>query len=253
MRRNSVLLALLLSLSNLCFAQGDSSIQLVKEVPVKYLKEVDKKIDKYSKRITNKTEKTLAKLSSWESKVKRILLKTSPATAAKLFAPGTPTFSSTLEKYKQGLSIAENYKGKYDDYRDKLNTGLNFLKEHKQDLDSNFLSKVAATSVKATQLNLDVAETEALEKFIKERKKLISDESLKYLGKCKYLQKINKESFYYVETLKNYKEIFSDKKKAEQTVLNILSKIPAFEKFMKNNSMFSSLSLLSFTINGRQS
>jgi hypothetical protein len=67
------------------------------------------------------------------------------------------------------------------------------------------------------------------------------DQSLQYIGNSKYLQKISKESYYYVATIKNYKEIFSDKKKAEQTALTILNKIPAFTKFIQQNSMLARL------------
>jgi hypothetical protein len=66
-------------------------------------------------------------------------------------------------------------------------------------------------------------------------------QSLQYLGQSKYLQKINKEAYYYVETIKNYKAIFSDKKKAEQTAFTLLNKIPAFTKFVQQNSMLASL------------
>jgi hypothetical protein len=90
-------------------------------------------------------------------------------------------------------------------------------------------------------LDNDIANSEATEKFIKERKKQLFDASLQYIGKSKYLQKINKESYYYVETLKNYKELFNDPQKAEQTAKDILNKIPTFQKFMQQNSMLASM------------
>jgi RHS repeat-associated protein len=77
--------------------------------------------------------------------------------------------------------------------------------------------------------------------FIKQRKKQLIEQSIQYIGKSKYLQKINKEAWYYVETIKNYKEIFSDKQKAEQTAITLLNKIPAFNKFMQENSMLAQL------------
>jgi hypothetical protein len=67
------------------------------------------------------------------------------------------------------------------------------------------------------------------------------DEAVKYIGKSKYLARINKESYYYIETIKNYKTIFNDKEKAEETALTILNKIPAFKKFMQENSMLAGL------------
>ncbi len=44
-----------------------------------------------------------------------------------------------------------------------------------------------------------------------------------------------------METLRNYKTLFSDAKKAEQTALTILNKIPAFTKFTQQNSMLAQL------------
>ena len=87
----------------------------------------------------------------------------------------------------------------------------------------------------------DIQNSEALEAFIKERKKQLIDGSIQYIGKSKYLQKIDKESYYYIETLKNYKQLFSEPKKAEELALKILNKIPAFTKFLQQNSQLASM------------
>jgi hypothetical protein len=60
------IITLLIFSSQLCEAQADSTFQALEslqKIPVKYLTAVENKIDKYSNRITGKTEKTLAKLS----------------------------------------------------------------------------------------------------------------------------------------------------------------------------------------------
>lgn len=100
---------------------------------------------------------------------------------------------------------------------------------------------MAAGNKEISELEENIENTEALQQFIKERKNQLVQEALKHLGKSKYLQKINKEAFYYTETLRNYKEIFSDKKKAEEAALALLNKIPLFKKFMRENSMLASL------------
>ncbi len=67
---------LIIFTSQYCVAQTDSVFQRLEnlqKVPVKYLNAVENKIDKYSNRITGKTEKTFAKLSKWENKIKNIL------------------------------------------------------------------------------------------------------------------------------------------------------------------------------------
>jgi len=219
----------------------DSSIATIQDIPVKYLKQVDKKIDKYSNRITNKTEKTLAKLSKWENKIKELLEKVSPETAAKLFAPGQMSFGLMLQKLQEGKAVVQNYKAQYDEYRDKLTTGLKYIATQKSQLENKYVKPVTGVTKKMDKLEGEIANSESVEKFIKERKKQLMDEAVKYIGKSKYLAKINKESYYYIETLRNYKEIFSDPKKAEQTALTILNKIPAFKAFTQKNSMLASL------------
>ena len=91
------------------------------------------------------------------------------------------------------------------------------------------------------QLNAEEDKVNAVQEFIKERKKLLFEQAFKQLGKSKYLLKISKESYYYTETLKNYKELLNDSKKAEETGKAILSKIPAFQHFIQKNSMLASM------------
>jgi hypothetical protein len=91
------------------------------------------------------------------------------------------------------------------------------------------------------QLATEEDKAAAMQQFIKERKRELIEQAFKQLGKSKYLTKINKEAYYYTATLKNYKELFSDSKKAEETAKNILNKIPAFTKFTQQNSMLASL------------
>ena len=209
----------------------DSIIQTVQDIPLKYVKQVDDKIAKYSKRITGKTEKTLAKLSKWENKIRAMLEKVSPETAQKLFANEELTFSGMLKKYNEGKAAVGNYTSQYNEYRDKLTTNIKYLSSKKNELDAKFVKPLAEATQKADKLEDDIANTEAVEKFIKQRKKQLIDEAVKYIGKSKYLKKINKESYYYVETLRNYKEIFSDPVKIEKTAFSLLKKIPAFNEF----------------------
>jgi hypothetical protein len=222
-------------------AQVDSTIQSLQSLPSKYIYTIDNKIEKYSNRLSSKTEKTLTKLARWESKIEGLLEKASPETAQKLFGNNQTTFGTLLQKLKEGKTIAKSYKAKYDEYRDKLTTNIKYLQEQKDKLDNKLVKPIKNAVKKVSELENNVENSEALEQFIKERKKQLIDESLKYIGKSKYLTKINKEAYYYVETLRNYKEIFSNKQKAEETAINILNKMPAFQKFVQQNSMLASL------------
>lgn len=235
---------LLICTAQYCAAQADSAFQALEnlqKVPVKYLNAVENKIDKYSNRITGKTEKTLAKLSKWENKIKGLLDQVSPETSQKLFGNNAITFSTMLKKLQEGKQIAEGYKARYNEYRDKLTTSVKYLEDQKDKLDKKYIQPVKATQQKLDELEKEVGNTEAVEAFIKERKQQLINEAVKYIGKSKYLTKIDKEAYYYVETLRNYKELFSDKQKAEELAYKLLDKIPAFKNFMQQNSMLASL------------
>ena len=244
MSHRLLITTLIIVSSHYCVAQTDSifqTLQNLQQVPVKYITAVENKIDKYSNRITNKTEKTLAKLSRWENKIKNILDKTSPETSQKLFGNNATTFGSLLKKLQEGKAITEGYKTKYNEYRDKLTTNIKYLETQKENLDKNLIQPINTAKKKLSELEEDVANTEAVEAFIKERKKQLVNEAVKYIGKSKYLTKIDKESYYYIETLRNYKELFNDKKKAEELGLKILNKIPGFNDFIEQNSILASL------------
>jgi len=236
------LLALLCSLG--ASAQGratDSIIPSIRQVPVKYLSQISAKADKYSSRIASKTEKTLTKLSKWELKIHGLLQKADPAAAERLFGAGRITFTSMLAKVREGKAVAGGYKAQYDSYTDKVATGIKYLEAKKDSLGAKYVQPIADAGQKMQQLDSSVAESGAVEKMIRQRRKELADAALKALGKSKYLTKINKEAYYYTETLRNYKELFQDPKKAEETALNILNKIPAFGKFMRENGALASL------------
>ncbi len=249
-----LLIATLLTFtSHYCEAQADTTIQALQQLPARYISSIDSKINKYSNRISSKTEKTLAKLSRWENKIRSLLQKVNPEAAAKLFGSDQTTFSNVLQKIKQGKSVVENYHTQYDEYRDKLTTNFKYLEQQKENVKNNLLKPINEANKKLTALEEDVKKTDEIEQFIKQRKKQLLDEAVKYIGKSKYLAKINKEAFYYIETLRNYKEIFSDKKKAEETALKILNNIPAFKKFAEQNSQLASLFGISSRFNDPQS
>ncbi len=152
------LLALILH-SAYSYGQQDSIVPNITEVPLKFIKQTNDKIDKYSNRITSKTEKTLSKLAKWEAKIHRLLQKADPATAERLFGQGRETFASMLQKIKEGKALTDNYKAKYDSYRDKLTTNIKYIESQKAQLDNKYIKPLQTAKEKAKQLEEDVAET----------------------------------------------------------------------------------------------
>jgi hypothetical protein len=228
-------------LTQVCLGQVDSTLYNLQNIPNKYFKEVDHKIEKYQSRITKKTIQTLEKLSRWENKIRKLLEGVSPETAGRLFTIGQPTFASILQQLKDGEELVLSYQAPYNKYRDDLTTTLKYVQQAKEYLDTGLIKKAVNTKDKMLELTEHENQAEVLQQFIKERKKQLIEQAVQHIGQSKYLQKINKEAFYYVETLKNYKEIFSDSRKAESTVKDIVTKIPAFQKFMQKNGELASL------------
>jgi hypothetical protein len=223
------------------YGQQDSIIPSITQIPLQFVNETNKKIDKYSQRITNKTEKTLDKLTKLENRIHKLLLKANPAVAEQLFGEGRETFASMLAKIKEGKSLAENYKAKYNEYSDKLSTNISFIETQRDQLSNKYILPLKKTKQKITQLEKDVAETETAERIIKERTKLLLQEAYKVLGKNRLLNKIGAENYYFAESIRNYKEIFQDSKQAEKLAFDILNKIPAVKEFVQQNSMLASL------------
>ncbi|MCX6319296.1 MAG: hypothetical protein NTW29_18615 [Bacteroidetes bacterium] len=221
--------------------KADSSLAQLSKLSTKYVQAISSKTDKYYKALTAKTEKTLERLAKWEAKIKTILEKASPETAQRLFANPELTFAGMLQKYREGKLVVNNYAAQYNEYRDKLSTTLKYLDNKKDQLNSSVTKPLQAAKAKADTLEAKLKETEAIKQFIKERKKQLLDFGMQYLGKSKYMEKISKENWYYLETLKNYKQIFSDPRKTEELAMKLLEKVPGFTGFLQRNSMLASL------------
>lgn len=219
----------------------DSALETLQQVPEKYISSIDKKIDKYTDRVSSKTIRTLTKLSRWEEKIKTTLQKLNPDAANRLFGNNQLTFTSLLQKIKKGEAVKLDYRRQYDKYRDDITTGVKYLEANKKYFVSSFVKKINASRQKLQQLNNDEDSIQAIQRFIKERKKQLISTAFQYMGKSKYLTKMNKEAWYYAETMKNYKELFSDEAKVEKLVKDILNRVPGFSQFMQRNSMLAGL------------
>lgn len=222
-------------------ASPDSIANSIGAIPKKYLKQINDKADKYSSRITKKTEKTLERLCRWEEKIHKLIEKASPETAKQLFSNDQVSFASLLKTVKEKQSLVTAYKAKYNGYLDTLSTSLQYIQQQKEKLSNDLLQPVTNTGQKIKELTEKADTIEIVQELIKERKKQLMEAGMQYLGKSKYLSKINKETWYYVETMKNYKEIFSDAAKAEKTAREVLDKIPAFQQFINENGLLASM------------
>ena len=243
---NCIKLLLLFFLINVVVAQAqvkqaDTLLQNIGSISNKFVQQIDKKIDKYSNRITCKTERTLTKLAKWENKIKTSLEKISLKTAHQLFGNNQITFANMLQQLKKGEALSIQFQQQYSQYRDELTNNIKYLEAQNKNLSEGVIKKIKITKDKLASINAKADSIEAIQQFINERKKQLINSAFIYLGKSKYLVNINKEAFYYVEALQNYKEILSNSTKAEAVVKTILNKIPQFRQFIRENSMLATI------------
>lgn len=162
--------------------KADSITATLQHLPATYFSSLDKKITTYNIRLTSKTEKTLTKLSRWENKLHSILLKSSPATAERLFGNSQLTFTGLLQQLKQGQGIVLKVQAPYNTYRDNLTTSLTYIAQQKQQLDSSIIKQAIAAGSKMKQLNTENDNSEAIQQFIKTRKKQLMQQALQLAG-----------------------------------------------------------------------
>ncbi|MCK7556137.1 hypothetical protein MKQ70_14370 [Chitinophaga sedimenti] len=226
-----------------CVAQ-DSTLAALQQVPGKYLSEVKGKSKKFEKKLTSRTDKALSRFQKQEEKMQRKLAKIDSVAAKNIFTRSIDSLGALkanlrgkTAKYEKALN------GQYNGYLDTLTNSLSFLKDSKEFLGKSKEMKdklnSSLQSVKELQSKLQYAEQ--VKAYIRERRQLLKSQLSQYTAFSKDLQKLNKEAYYYAQQIREYKEVFKDRKKAEAKALALLQKTKAFNNFMEKNSQLASL------------
>lgn len=222
----------------------DSLVQKTTAIPGKYLSQVKQKSDKMERQITRRSEKSLSRFMKQEDKIKRRLGKIDSLKANNLFSHSIDSMGSLKARMQGKLG---KYSGALTQsggpYLDSLSNSLSFLKDSKGLLDKSkgITDKLNGSLKSVDNLKDKLQQAEQIKAYIRERKQLLKEQLSQYTGFTKDLQKMNKEAYYYAQQLKEYKEVFKDKKKAEQKAMEVIKKLPAFTDFMQKHSQLASL------------
>lgn len=224
-----------------CNSQSfDSSLKKLGELPDKYFSKVDKKVSSIDDKLTKQTEKYLEKLQRQEDKIKKHLSKIDSSASA-TFENAKQKYAKFSQAFKNKTAIVGKLSGgQYNSYLDSLSTSLSFLKQFK-----NIEGKAKDPLKNLQQLQSKLEQSENIKKYIAERKEQIKQLLSKYTNLPKSLQKqyqnLSKTAYYYSAQVKEYKEMLKDPEKIEKKALALLNKLPAFQKFMKQNSQLASM------------
>ncbi len=221
----------------------DSLLQKANAIPGKYLSQVKQKSDKMERQITARSEKALSRFMKQEEKLKRRLGRIDSLKANNLFTHSIDSLGSLKSRMKGKLGKYSGALTQGGPYLDSLSNSLSFLKDSKGLLEQSkgITDKLNGSLKSVDNLKDKLAQAEQIKAYIRERKQLLKEQLSQYTGFTKDLQKMNKEAYYYAQQLKEYKEVFKDKKKAEQKAMEVIKKIPAFNDFMQKHSQLASL------------
>jgi hypothetical protein len=219
----------------------DSLFNAFLNIHGKYILTVDKKINSINEQIEKKSVRYISKFQRHEKKLLRKIEKLNPINS-------TNSLINTDEKYKE---ISQEIKGKtagidkiicglYNPYLDSIGNSLSFLKQF-----NSLGEKVKAPMDGYNRLQSKLNQSKKIKEFIAQRRDQISQLFSSYtkipIAFQKQFNKLGKTAYYYSVQVKEYTELLKDSKKIEKKAFSILNKLPAFQKFMKQNSLLASM------------
>ncbi|MBC9930378.1 coiled-coil domain-containing protein [Chitinophaga qingshengii] len=227
-------------------AKKDSVAAKVQQVPEKFISTAKSKADKLNKQVTTRTNKALKRFLKEEQAMQKKLSKIDSVAAKNIFTRSIDSLGNLQARLKGKLGknkVASALSQPDGPYLDSLQNSLAFLKGSGDLLKQSkgITDKLNNATQSMDALKDKLQQAEAIKSFIRERKQQLKEQLSQYTGFTKDLQKMNKEAYYYAQQLKEYKEIFKDKKKAEQKAMEIIKKVPAFNDFMQKNSQLAGL------------
>jgi hypothetical protein len=235
---------LLLFTSLCCEAQTDTFLQAPSQLPSNYLDQVSNKINSIDKKLSKQTLKALKKFERQETRLKRKLAGKDSATVKELFENS----QQKLLQLKDGFvnmpdKAIDKLNDEYNAYLDTLKSTFKFLQQKSESLiekSKMFTDKLSGTASKLNMLEGKLQKAEDIKRYLRERREIIKQQLEKF-GMVKQLKQIDKSVYYYSQYINEYKNILKDKKKLERKAMALLYTIPAFKKFLAQNSMLTSL------------
>lgn len=229
-----VRIGLLLCLFCIQTTYGQDSIS---HLPDTYLSQLSTRMSQMEDCLDRKYGNALHTLKKEEEKLRRRLSRLDSNKAAQVF-------SSAGEKYtalEQKLQNPGGFSG-YIPILDSLKTSLRFL-EHSPNLlkgINNGEGQLSRAMSHIGKLEAELQKAETIKAFLKERKQYL-EQQLQGLGFARELKRINRQAYYYMAQVREYKELLNDPPKIERKALELLSKTKAFQDFMKKHSQLASL------------
>lgn len=243
----------------------DSLTGKVLGFPGRLLARIQRKTTSLNGQLTGVTASYLQKMQTREQKLQRRLAAIDPSGAQTLFGSSAQRYAALEQQIRQDTgSPKQTFSGVYPAYLDSLQGSVKFLQQHPPMLGGSAqhagvtgLSSEAAGLSPKVQSNLQGAGTQLqalqakmgdanqVQAFLQQRKQLIGQ----YLAQhgltrgplAKLYGGMNQQVYYYSQELRQYKKMWTNPDQLTQKALAVLNRVPAFQTFMKSNSMLGAL------------
>lgn len=226
---------------------ADSVGGKVLQFPGKLLGRMRRRATGVEARLTRQTERYLKKMESYEIRLQQ------SAGTEQLFAGSGERYHELERLMKQDTGLrGRSYSGVYPAYLDSMQGLVGFLKQHPE-LVQGGTGNVNAAAAAMQGLEARMNDAGMVKAYLQERKQLIGQ----YLAQhgmtggvaggltggpaAGLYAGMNKEVYYYGQQLRQYQEMWTSPDALESKVLALAGRLPAFQTFMKDNSMLGGL------------
>ena len=274
----------------LCFAvtasfaqSGDSTVNKVTSFPMRLFGHIQSKTASLNQQLSQQTQKYLQKLQQQEQRLQKKLYSIDSNAAKKLFAGSNQQYTTLLQKLQADTgSNHQKVTGTYQPHMDSLQTALAFLQKNQSALNQPASSVTSLTGGNAAalttkvganlppevqaKLQASISQLQALQAkmqdaaqirgYMAQRKQQLGQYITQHasiqnvLGKP-YAQ-MQQNMYYYSAQVRQYQAMANSPDQLEQKALAMLSRLPAFQGYMKTNSQLSSLFSLPGSSTGPQ-
>lgn len=246
-----MIILLLVTLNDSVIYAGDSTSVIYKifQFPNSLISKTNKKIEGLQSAIEKQTARYVRQLKKQEKKLRRKILQKDSNAAQTLFSyDPLVQFNKVKDKIlKDSVQLFPRFSGQYLPYADSLQGLLTFFgdKEFSKTAGTIDPAKLgtALKGIQDIQVKMQLADE--LKQLMQQRKEQIKQYLLKFTGLPRSLQNAynsyNKQVYYYTQQLQAYKNVFNEPDKMVAQGLRLLRKVPAFNEFMKRNSILAGM------------
>ncbi len=218
-----------------------TGINISPKLSEKYIQDIGNRSADYQAKMQQGTEKYLDKLNAQEQLLQKQLSKTDPAAADRIFNGSQQVYDKIQNDLKNNSENILRPMGKYVPGIDSAVTSLKFLQQNgnlPSKLGTN-VSQVKAAMSKVQALEDQFKKTDNVEDFIKQREQYLQQQLTSY--NLPGLQQYKQQAAYFGQEMQELKQDWDDPSRAEAKAMDLLNKLPAFQNFMKKNSMIAGL------------